>query len=188
MQQNVQPARLPEYDELAAVLEDEGIAAAAAEVQGLLCGLLSSPGTATLERWLEMLAVPPQQVLSGTTTALLDRVFSATVTQLESPGFEFQLLLPDDNAPLQQRVAALAAWCQGLVLGSTAAGYRDTSRLPENSREFLADVNNISTAERFDLTSGEEDERAYSELLEYLRVGMLMLIEELRPVAAPSRE
>jgi len=188
MQENVQPAGLPDYDDLAAVLADEGIAADAAEVQGLLCGLLSAPGTATLPRWLEMLALRPEQVLSGTAMALLDRVFSVTVAQLESPGIEFQLLLPDDDAALQQRVAALAAWCQGLLLGITSAGYRDSTRLPENSREFLADANNISTAERFDLTGGEEDERAYTELLEYLRVGMLLLIEELRPVAAPSSD
>jgi yecA family protein len=188
MQDNSQPTGLPDYDEISAALEDAGIAAEAAELQGLLCGLLSSPGTATPERWLATLSVPADVEVSAATMALLDRVFSATVVQLESPGFEFQLLLPDDDTPLEQRVAALAVWCQGLMLGIATAGYRDSHRLPDASREFMDDVNNISTAERFDLSAGEEDERAYAELVEYLRVGMLMLIEELRPVAAPSRD
>jgi len=188
MQDNAQPAGLPDYDDISAVLEDEGIAAEAAELQGLLCGLLSSPGTATPGRWLATLSLPAERGMSAAAMALLDRLFSATVVQLESTGFEFQLLLPDDDAPLAQRVAALAAWCQGLMLGMATAGYRDSRRLPEASREFMDDVNNISTAGRFDLSAGEENERAYAELVEYLRVGMLMLIEELRPVAAPSRD
>jgi uncharacterized protein YgfB (UPF0149 family) len=74
-------------------------------------------------------------------------------------------------------VNALGGWCQGLLygLGLGESGWSD--RLGEESQEFLQDVADIAQI-GFDIDeAGEADENAYAEVVEYLRVG-LMLIQQ----------
>ena len=93
---------------------------------------------------------------------------------------EFDPLLPDDDAALDERVDALSAWCQGFLYGF---GSRPRPQPPAPSgevAEVLADFAEISRGGSVGLEPMEIEEDAYTELVEFLRVGVQLVYDELR--------
>jgi hypothetical protein len=58
--------------------------------------------------------------------------------------------------------------------------------LSGESREFLRDVAEIAQAGFNTDRAGEADETAYAEVVEYLRVGLLMIQRDIQQSTAPS--
>jgi len=113
-------------------------------------------------------------------------VAERTRAQLCDPGLGFYLLLPADEALDEQgRTEALVQWCDGLLYGLALAGLGERQDLPDLVREFLNDVAQICRASVDDWPE-EADEAAYTELVEYLRMGVLLINEELQPLKAPG--
>lgn len=157
-----------------------GIGTDAAENHGVLCGLLCARGPDVERTWVDLLRNDQEEVASAGAEAWADlsRLYSETVGQLRDEGFVFYLLLPDDSQPLQLRAEAMTEWCQGFLYGLAAGGLEDYSLLPEEVREIAEDIVEISRANTDD-EEGESDEAAYSELVEYLRVGVILVFETL---------
>lgn len=110
---------------------------------------------------------------------------------LSGSGLEFYPLLPDDDAILGERVAALALWCHGFLSGLGLAGFSlDSDQTGESTagplEEILCDFSEISRAavgaDEFD----DEDQAdfALAELIEYVRVSVQIVFEELEPSRA----
>jgi uncharacterized protein YgfB (UPF0149 family) len=92
-------------------------------------------------------------------------------------------LLPAPDEPVERRAEALVEWCRGFLGGVGLSG-TPTAALSADANEVLADLGRIA-ASRFDYDDAEEDETALSEVLEFVRVGVLLLRTELtRPRAA----
>ncbi|MCY1558840.1 hypothetical protein D9M68_958120 [compost metagenome] len=92
------------------------------------------------------------------------------------------LLLPSDDAPLRERAAALGQWCQGF-LGGFGLTARD-SALSAEAMEVLQDLSAIAQVQNA-LEESEDGENDYMEVMEYLRVALLLLFSECaKPVAA----
>ena len=83
---------------------------------------------------------------------------------------------------------ALGEWCQGFLSGLTLGGISDFDKLGTDAREVVEDLVEIARAgTSYHLEGSEEDEQAYAELMEYLRVGVLLINEELQPLkSAPE--
>ena len=102
----------------------------------------------------------------------------------------FQPLLPEDVRSLDERTGALVTWCQGFLygLGSGAGATQDVLDLPGDVGAVVTDIMAISRA-AVDPEQGEEaNEAAYAELVEFVRVGVQVVFEELAPLrqsAAP---
>jgi len=64
---------------------------------------------------------------------------------------------------------------------------REEKALPADVREILRDLVEISKVAFEAAEAGEEEERAYAEIVEYVRVGVLLINEEMHPVKAPPR-
>lgn len=162
---------LPEWHEVAAVIDELDAPAGPAECHGILCGLLCAPADEPATFWLrdalgrEADQPPPPP---------LDALFRETMQQLDDASFRFTVLLPDDDSPLSERTQALADWCGGFVYGVGASGV-DQSALGAEAAEFLADVAQIGRADVTEGDSGEDGEAAYAEIVEYLRVGVLTM-------------
>jgi len=172
---------LPDYDEINDALQGLSPHFDAAEFHGQLCGLLCTRHGLQLDDWLE-LSLPEHD--AATLPAMAHELFQAVLLSSEagmsSEDFAFQLLLPDDTAGLAARVEALGNWCQGFLLGISHAGVSNIQALPGELPEIVTDFLNISQAENFELDDIEEDENAYMELVEYVRVGVQLFHEELR--------
>lgn len=178
---------LSDYTNLSRALERVDSDYSPAEVQGICCGLLVIDQTTDQQVWLNhVLEGDPQNVHFQEVRILLRELFIATRQGLNASDLSFELFLPQED-DLETQVEAMQDWCQGFSLGLALAGIKDMKKLPSDSREWVEDVVRIGTAGEMDLDNEEESEDALAELIEYLRVGVLMINEEMQPMkSAPQ--
>lgn len=173
----------PDFDAVETALRQLGSDAEAASCQGHLCGLLCSQGGGDGGQWLaqNFPDAAPGDLLARDARAVLLMLFETARTTLNDCVLDFQLLLPDDDASMTLRADALGEWCQGFLSGLAEGGVRDIDALPGEAAEVVHDLARIAQAGSFDIRDDEEDESAYAELVEYVRVGVLLVQEELHP-------
>lgn len=182
---------LPDYLAISSALDRLDTEVTCSEVHGTLCGLLCASVSATSDQWQTSLwphATDKNDLVRAEALEILNQLHDTCRLQLNDPNCEFELLLPDDDDPLDNRVNALGDWCQGYLVGMTLGGIQDFSSLPDNTREMANDIIEIARAgTSYDLEGTEADENAYAELVEYLRIGILLINEELQPTQAPPQ-
>ena len=180
---------IPDYDSLKGVLDRLESDITPAEIHGTLCGLLCARSGAPARLWQDNFwpELDKGDLLAREVRAVLNELHEITRDQLNDPTCDFQLLMPGDEEELDTRIHALSEWCQGFLAGLALGGVRDFNHLPEDVREIANDLVEIARAETsYDLEGNEEDEEAYTELMEYLRVGVLLINEELQPLQGTS--
>jgi uncharacterized protein YgfB (UPF0149 family) len=171
-----------------------GAVVALAELHGGVCGALCAGGVDAARRWLldslddAAIGAAPAAVADD-----LEELIGMSVKMLEDAELTFEPLLPSDDAPLSERVEALAGWCQGFLsgVGSTAPAAADGSAEGDALGEILRDFAEISRADfREDEEAGhEQPDFALAEIHEYVRVSVQLAFEELAPGrAAAARE
>ncbi len=116
-------------------------------------------------------------------SALLEQVCATTVAALDSDELQFTLLLPADSNAVVERAAAFAAWCRGFLSGFGLSGVTDLAVLGEDARGFLNDVARFG-AIAIDGRNAEDDERALVELVEFTRMGVMIIYAETRTMGA----
>ena len=172
---------LPDFDRTLQLAQGNLGEAELSESHGLLCGLLCCQQADTPGYFLDHLVA--MQLLGDRGSALgvvMTEAWEATRHQLDDEELGFELWLPDDDESLEDRTLSLAQWCSGFLAGLGSACSLES--LSEPAREALEDLIEISRAE---LSSGhgagnEEEEAAYAEIVEYVRVVALTFREELR--------
>ncbi len=155
---------------LEALLKELRLDLSAAEVHGFMVGRLCTDHRLPWEAIAEEL-LPEDLPLSC--RKRLKALTEEVCRELLATDFSFNLWLPPEERPLPERAVALAEWCQGLLYGIGLGGRIAWSKEAE---EILADVQKIATLDPD--ASGEEDERAFVELVEYLRTAVQLLVEE----------
>ncbi|HKK06763.1 MAG TPA: UPF0149 family protein [Gammaproteobacteria bacterium] len=178
---------VPDYDEVGAALREGGSYAEAAECQGHLCGVLCVRGTVDRTDWLAntLPDLAASESSAGGAAAVVAGLYDYTRQGLVDPTLDFQLVLPDDGTGIAERTHALGEWCQGFLGGLAESGLRDFDGLPGELPEITHDLVEIAQAGRFEVQGDEEDEAAYAELVEYVRMAVLLMLEELQPNKTP---
>lgn len=171
------------FPEVAHVLQSLQSSVAAAESHGCLCGALCTMQEYPLESWLDEL-VPDAGDDPADDRAPLRLLFADTLRDLRGDEMEFQLLLPDDDAPLVERAMALSQWCQGFLYGFGIGGEVPREQLSGEVEEVLRDLTHISQASVETGGDAEEEELAYAEIVEYVRAGVQLIHDELFEVRA----
>ena len=157
---------------LAADSAPESVAETHAVVTGLLC--------ARPEQTEQTLAghLAALQVGDWTSERILDQLgpaFSQLRSELASEQMDFRLLLPTEDRPLEERTLCLAHWCSGFLTGFGAAGPTIRSDDAEDALRMIEQIARAAT----DADSDQEaEEGAWTELVEFVRVAVLMLREE----------
>ena len=156
----------------------------AAEAQAIASGMLAVNIAADKIAWVQLLFgdIQPGNAEQEKAIKLAGDLFEQTKLQLQDSNLAYELLFPDEDESLYARVTALQEWCSGFLLGVGVAGVKDHKSLPEDSRELLADFAEIGTVGQFDLENEAESEEAFTEISEYVRMGVLLINEELQPV------
>lgn len=174
-----------QYKEIDQALSEHRIGINASELHGSLCGYLCAGGVAGAQAWCEALALEAlQDLISDDAGArrTFDQFFNQSQARLIDPQLAFEPMLPDAEDRLPQRAAALVEWCRGFVGGLGLAGNDGAGALSDDGQEVLGDLSRIAAS---DLVSGDsdDDEADFTEVVEYVRVGVLLLMTELTAVA-----
>lgn len=152
------------------------------EGHGCLCGALCALPQFPSQSWLQELLPDPTDtellVSPMSPDETLVQLHDETQVQLRGDAMEFVPLLPEDDAPLVERIAALAQWSQGFLYGFGIGAPRDIEDYPEDISEVLKDLSELARANDVDTTGGEDDEQAYTDLVEYLRAAVQLVHDE----------
>lgn len=169
------------YDKLHEALLKVDANADAAESHGMLCGLICGTGETIKDKWLEQILGQVEQgnLLMREAQTTLDGVHQATLEQITDGNFELELVLPDDEQTLDTRIGELGEWCQGFLIGLSLAGVSDVSKLPGEAGEIVSDLLEITRAGYDPAEDEEVNENAYAEVVEYVRIGVLVIYNEL---------
>jgi len=174
-------ARLPDFERTLAIAQGNLEPAELAECHGVACGLLCRAPDATLDVFVSLLDMLELVKEPGSGLMMsLEELLNASGEQLADEDMGLALWLPNDEETLEDRTMALAQWCGGFLAGIGSSGDDKLSAMSDDANEALKDLQQISTADVTDTNESEEDENAYAEIVEYIRVVVLMIREDLR--------
>jgi uncharacterized protein YgfB (UPF0149 family) len=161
------------YSTINAVIIRSDAELSAAQAHGMATGMLCANDRAQSAEWLTELFLHAAPVADEDRITLV-HLFEDTQDLLTSDDFEFDLLLPDDEAMLSEQVEALTEWCRGFLLG---VGFTYTaSDLSREATEILKDIAEFTKLDTE--AEGEEDESDFMEITEYMRSAILLLRSE----------
>jgi len=167
------------FIQLEAAVALSGLEILAAEVHGTVVGAIAHHMKTGISPNLLHLIEPQADAGSGQFSQLNELLYDLYRENSEFllEGKEnFDLLLPDDDASLEERTASLAAWAHGYLLGLLHSDTFSIDQLPESGAEIARDIMQISEA-----AAGADDETeedwALAELQEYLKVGSQLIFE-----------
>ena len=169
------PLVLPEYDEVSHALDTTHLKPHASQVHGLISGVLCGNPKGGMA-WEELVTGGKD---AGKAHDVLELLYTATAQQLKDFLFEFQLLLPNDNYPLPERAEALTLWTQGFLTGLKMANVQLIERGAGEVTEAINDMIEIAKMNHEDVVASEEDENAYTELVEFVRMATVLIYQEL---------
>jgi len=182
------------------------------EVHGQLCGLLCTCRAEKAKtHWfatvLDNLKSRPGLLTENAAESRvalqeLDEVFTSTRDQLNSEDFGFELFLDPSPHQMIDRMTDLAAWCNGFVFGFGIGLGEQKAALPEDTAELISDFQTIAAYESddgeaagpasaevmdaADQGSADQDEGDVTEIEEFIRVGVLLIAEEMRATSHVS--
>lgn len=167
------------FDNLTALLERNNILTSAAEVQGMLCGMLGGGMPLECQDWLEPLAdfIHQGETFSKDVEQAFKDLYDNTCQQLVESDFALSLCLPEDSAPINERGQALLTWVHGFMLGF-GLHQADLTGCSEDVKEALEDFAEIARMDD-EMPEDEESEQALFEVMEYVRVTAMLCFNEL---------
>jgi len=161
------------------------IAADAAEFHGAMSAVICVNGENGYSLWLGS-HVPEigSAIVTGNALAQeLSRITRSLYQQIQASltdgSFGYKLMLPDDEVDLELRAEAMAHWCQGFLLGLGYSGITDLKQFSGELAEIINDITEISQISVGQLDYSEDEEQSITELIEYLRVGVMLFKETL---------
>ena len=169
------------YEQLQQKLASANASAEAAEVHGVICGVIAS-GRSLPETWFTELFDQAEDgdLLVEEGKDLVHALFRKTVDQVEGAGLGMQLLLPTDDAALPIRAQAVTEWCQGFLYGVGLSGEQASLSLSEEAREAIQDITALTQMDVSALGEGdnlEDEEDALMEITEFLWVAAMLIRE-----------
>ncbi|MCK9537653.1 UPF0149 family protein [Dokdonella sp.] len=167
---------LPTHAELARSLAASGLGVNASDLHGSLSGFLCVGGHADPGDWLNALQLDGEAPAPAC-AAILGQLYRSCRAQFGNSCVDVVPLLPGDDAPLARRAAALAEWCRGFLGGCGLAGTLEAQGLSEDTVGILADLGAIA-ATHCDTLGGDEDERAFIGLVEFVATAAALLHRE----------
>jgi len=172
-------------------------------LHGNLCGALCAKGDMNIHDWLTLTffsdnsyssdnseegefskAVNSRELLLSAIAESFKDFFVSTAAALSDNSLNFYPILPDDESE-SIRLTAIAEWAQGFLMGLSLAGVKDFSAYAEEVNEFVEAMASITAVDDYELAGDDSDEEAIIEFIEFIRIGVLLLNEEMNPVRVP---
>lgn len=163
-----------DHEQLERQLQDEPMAAA--EVHGLVCGLLCAGAPRSDEIALSEVLGKMGAADSSLRAALVEMLTDARQA-LETPGLTLVPLLPADDRPLPERAEGVYDWSRGFVYAIGLAQL-DIDQLTGSAREALDDLIAITQLDLDGVEADEAHEAALMEVAEFIPVAAMLVYEE----------
>jgi uncharacterized protein YgfB (UPF0149 family) len=174
-----------DYTELLRVFAAAHALTEPAEAHGALAGALCAATTYGLDDWLA--DVLPEGEVEPEAGSLLQGLFEQTRGALFGHDMQLALLIPGDEQSIEERTTALCQWCNGFLYGLAGHGAADPEHLPGDAGEVVRDIGEITRAGVDGTDAAEANETALAELVEFVRVGVQLVYEELDARRRPPR-
>jgi len=151
------------------------------ELHGLMIGYVCGAGgelnldqrRALYANWLGVDV--PDELLT-----MLNAAHDQAVDNLdEFADFEFRLLVPADDQPIQERARSIALWCSGFLSGLGESG-RQIDQDQGDAAEALGVLARIAGMTD-EVPEGEANEEDLTQIEEFVRVSTLLVFAETRP-------
>jgi len=174
---------LPNFADLALALNQTILMLHPSEAQGLIAGLLCGDQREADGNWTQFIIGEknPEKI-----PEILQELYALSQKQLAEFLFEFELVLPLDSQSLADRAEALTLWCQGFLTGLKIAHVNIAEQKGEMT-EALNDIVEIAKMNYENVIDNEEDETAYIELVEYVRMAIILVYQELHEKKQTTR-
>jgi uncharacterized protein YgfB (UPF0149 family) len=169
------------HAQLGEMLANLHLGVSPSDLHGSLTGYVCGGGSAGARGWLTALELDTD-TNADLAHAEFARLYEQCAAWFDDPELRFEPLLPATDSTLDARADALVEWCRGFLGGLGLAGVTTRQNLSADAAEILQDFDTIAGS-RFEYADAEEDENALAEVIEFIRVGVLLLHAELN--AAP---
>ncbi len=170
-----------DYEYMSQCLTDAGVDAGASGAHGLLCGLICAGETNIWQplsgEWFPVVRAEDSAVEEC--KSVVNELALAIHACIDGVDFGFPVLLPDEDVPLQQRACAVRDWCEGFLYGIGLVAAARENGLPDQIKESLNDLTEISRMDVDAVSGEEEDEVALAEVIEYIWVAAMLVHDEM---------
>jgi uncharacterized protein YgfB (UPF0149 family) len=165
------------------------------ESHGLICGLIvADPSIEPDVLWVRWLSLHPEteDLLESSSKAVspqqhLKAALVMTKEELQSEEMQFEILVPAAEQPLAQRTEGLAHWCTGFLAGFGASGGVVGDSEAREAFSLLGEIARATSTSDPQDGIDEGEEEAFFELVEFVKVAVLLLHEDRR-LGQPSTE
>lgn len=174
-------SKLPSYTSVQKALKNISSLASPAETHGLICGVLSAGNKMDGKSWLSriMSSAESKDEKGQEARHIILELYRISFERLQSIEFDFDLLLPSDKKSLQERAEALTEWCEGYLTGLSLAGIDIHKGVSTDSQEVLEHMLEISSLDFEAIDVSEEDEKAFFDVYEYVRMSVILIHGEI---------
>ncbi len=168
------------YDDIEMLMQSADNFEGPSEIHGMMTGYLCVNPSFSFPQWLSEIDFTFSQ---ASDRDVLEQLFHQIADLLARNEYDFDLLLPDDDNPSNQRAIALSHWVQGFLYG---LGYRgDEQDWPGETQSILLDLTKIVQLDPD--VNDEEDEQALMEVTEYVRVSVLLIHSEFNQLTSQQQ-
>jgi yecA family protein len=175
-------SQLLNYDHWTSQLDQNSVMASAAELHGLIAGMLSAGVPADSATILPVLYdfLNDGQALNTQLKAAIEQLIAETATQLADEDYSMQLLVPGDDDAMAERLEALVEWAQAFLVGF-AIQQTDLSLVSADVRDAIEQLSEITRIDIYteDDSSETENEESYYLVLEHVRLMVLTCFNEV---------
>jgi uncharacterized protein YgfB (UPF0149 family) len=160
-----------QYDDIEMLMQSADNFEGPSEIHGMMTGVLCVNHDFPFKHWL---AEIDYTVSRSRDRELLEQLFNQISELLTRNEYEFDLMLPGDDASSPLRAIALSHWVQGFLYG---LGYRgDEQSWPGETQSILLDLTKVAQLDP--QVDDQDDEQALMEIIEYVRVSVLLIDAE----------
>ena len=168
-----------DYDDLKSTLHNLNTDDTISSAHGILCGFACVKPDLSLDNWLNeiLVSIDLDNLNEKSAHETLALIFNDTLSQLNDATLNFQLLIADEDARLGEQANTLIEWCQGYLVG---LGLQKISTTDEDALEMIKDISEISQLDA-NISGGEQNAQDLNEIIEFVRIGVLLIQETLQP-------
>ncbi|ART78955.1 UPF0149 family protein [Oceanisphaera avium] len=166
------------YDAFTALLEQHNMVVTAAEVHGVVCGLICGGLAQNDIRWQQHFnaLLNDDFVLPEEVQKAVNLLFSRVNEALQNQN-QFELLLPHDDEPLEERLDAMMEWSAAFLAGFGVV-QQELNKASSELQEMIQDISSITQVSSDFDQEDEESETAFVVLYEHLKLGVILAFEE----------